>query len=228
MEPSDNSPLEPRRLNERPIYLRSVYVIFGISQWLLHIWQDYDLVRLPTARDVMVEPEGWLSSCSAKLKLLDSMLIWPESRVGAITQNVVTRTVLVSCISPLVYGLFIRRSAWHWWLGFAQLLHDIPSASLSYIPPHYPSLVYRSLVGGLFLHILWQFSIVTFSNYVGRQPWSSHRPLCSQSQDPLWTLLNGLRSKKETPSVSAWYSEGRSADPEDLCLLGVVFDDHTA
>ena len=202
----EDRPWEPTRLNERAIYLRSVFFMYAIAQSLLHIYYDYDEVPLPITPfkvdSITPQAAGLPAWFASQVGILRPMfLLDVSSVVNSIPQNIILRTICVSLLGPFLYGIFVRRTAWSWSLSLAALLWDVPPSRLSYIPPHYPSLVYRSITGGILLHFLWQSSNALFTAYVARQPIKKEQPLSSESKDPNGTLLNGLKSKKEVPKV---------------------------
>ena len=197
---------ERRKLNERPIYLRSVFLMFAMMQSILHLYYDYDRVPLPItpALEEQISPQtrGLPAWFATRADILGPMFLWDSDNLAkSIPQNIVLRTLVISISAPFIYAIFIRRAAWEWSLMFASLLWDVPASRLSYIPPHYPSLVYRSTTAGLLLVFLWQSSNALFTAHVARQPIKKDQPLSNESKDPSATLLNGLKSKKEIAKV---------------------------
>ena len=197
---------ERKKLNERPIYLRSVFFMFAVAQTILHLYYDYDQVALPVKHTmeepISPQPQGLPTWFSTRVDILAPMFKWDfDNPANSILQNTVLRTLVISLSAPFLYSIFIRRMAWEWSFVFASLLWDVPVSPLSFIPPHYPSLVYRSFSAGNLLFFLWQSSIALFNAYVARQPIKKEQPLSSESKDSNGTLLNGLKSKKETPKV---------------------------
>ena len=203
---------ERRLLNERPIYLRSVFTIFAIVQSLLHLYYNYDQVTLSTTvtsppKPATEEPIGMIPSLQgqlvAQVKPLQP-LFWYNSEdiFTSLTRNIILRATCVSFLSPFLYSIFIRRKAWSWSLSFAKLVWDVPSTPLSFIPPHYPSLIYRSLTSGFFLLLLWEASNILFTFYVAREPLKKGHPITAESKDPNGSLLTGLKAHKEVPKVS--------------------------
>ena len=180
--------------------------MFAMAQTILHLYYDYDEVPLPVKHTmeepISPQPRGIPAWFSARADILAPMFRWDSNDLArSILQNVILRTLIISLSTPFLYGIFIRRMAWEWSLTFASLLWDVPASRLSYIPPHYPSLVYRSITAGTLLSFLWQSSSTLFTAYVARQPIKKELPLSSESKDSNGTLLNGLKSKKEIPKV---------------------------
>lgn len=202
---------ERKRLNERPIYLRSVYVIFAVVQSCLHLYYDYDHIALSTtppteSESELEEPLGLVAGIKSQLlaqwKPLQPLFWYDANDIFAsISRNVVLRATFLSLLSPFLYAIFFRRVMWSWSLAFAKLVWDVPPTPLSYIPPHYPSLIYRSLTSGFFLLLLWEAANALFTAYVAQPPLKKGRPLTAESKDPNGTLLTGLKSSKEIPKV---------------------------
>ena len=201
-----NRQWERKKLNERPIYLRSVLLVFAVTQSILHVYYDYDQVPLPLTpaleEPINPQPRGMPAWFTTRGDILRPMFVWDSNNLAkSIPQNIILRTLVISFSAPFIYGIFIRRTAWGWSLTFATLLWDVPASRLSYIPPHYPSLIYRSTTAGFLLIFLWQSSNALFTAYVARQPFKKEQPLSNESKDPSGTLLNGLKSKKEIAKV---------------------------
>ncbi|KAL9125305.1 MAG: hypothetical protein Q9217_005474 [Psora testacea] len=201
---------ERKKLNERSIYLRSVFFMFAISQSLLHLYYDYDLIPLPItppqADSIAPQARGFPAWFASTVDILKPMFLWDVNNMPiSISQNVLLRSLCISLLAPFIYGIFIRRTVWSWSSSFAALLWDVPPSRLSYVPPHYPSLIYKSMTAGVLLNFLWQSSNALFKAYVARPPIKNDQPLSSESKDPIGTLLNGLKSKKETPKTFAFW-----------------------
>lgn len=199
-------PWERKKLNERPIYLRSVFFILAITQSVVHLYFDYDQVVLPItkAQNEFVAPHSrrmaaWISE---RNRILAPMFDWnTDDWASSIPRNMVLRTSVICVSATIVYQFLIRRAAWNWSLTFASIVWDVPESPLSFIPPHYPSLLWRSITAGLLLVFLWESSSALFSAYVAGQPIKREQPLSASSIDQNGTLLNGLKSRKEIPSV---------------------------
>ncbi|MCJ1260898.1 hypothetical protein MMC22_000762 [Lobaria immixta] len=189
---------EKKRLNERPIYLRSFFFMLAFLQAVLHLCYDYDRAFLPTA------------DCKAKnrsnyrahivLAPIEQLKIAAPSLV----QRVLLRATLAGIFGPFIYATFIRRTAWSWALFLARMLWDMPAAvDLSYMPPYHISLLLRSLGSGFLLILLWESSNTIFSAFVAQEPLKNGQPLTDESRDPNGTLLNGLKARKEVVKAFA-------------------------
>ena len=196
--------------------------IFATVQAILHIYYDYDDVTLSSKRPEKADPTPevppkLVASLKALLgKELEPLkpLFWYDGNriFTSAAKNVVLRTLVLSLLAPFVYAIFLRRIAWRWSLSFAALVWDVPPSQLSYIPPYYPSLIYRSLKSGLLLVVLFEASNALFSAYVAREPLKKGQPLTAESKDPNGSLLTGLKSRKEIPKVGCHDSERIKTD----------------
>lgn len=188
------SPWERKRLNERPIYLRSVYIMLAFLQTFIHLCYDYDRVYL----------SGYKKSASTQQRSV--MMLSPITQLKilapSLIQRVIVRSGLVSLLGPFAYALFIRRTAWSWTLALARMLWDMPAAAeLSYIPPYHISLIVRCMSSSFLLILLWESSNTIFSAYVAQEPLKNDAPLTNESKDPNGSLLNGLESNKDLVKV---------------------------
>lgn len=111
-------------------------------------------------------------------------------------RRMVTRSVIVAAVNPLLYILFLRNSAWNWMLWLARIFWELPAmVDRPFMLPYDFSLLARSLVSIFFLDLLWESSNVTFGAFLAQEPLNKGNTLTDASQDPDGTLLNGLRAK---------------------------------
>jgi hypothetical protein len=116
-----------------------------------------------------------------------------------------SRALAISLATPLIY-MFIRGWAWHSTLLVARLFWNIPKASEpSRLPPFHYTLLWRSLVFSVLLVCLWELANSVFDAFVAQEPLKHDNPLTSESLDPNGSLLNGLKSRKETVKVGRIY-----------------------
>lgn len=190
---------ERQRLNERPIYLRSLYLGLALIQTAFHLWFDYDKIR-GSADKVHHGSSAGEQAQKATTPIDRLKLEFPKllQRIGIISSVAATT-------GPIIYSLTVRKVAWRTSLACARFLRwDIPTtAELSIIPPYHITLVARSLLSGSCLLLLWQGSNVAFSAYVAQEPIKRGQPLTQDSNDPNGSLLNGLRSRKSLVKVGS-------------------------
>ena len=187
---------ERPRLNERPIYLRSVFFTLAFMQSIYHLYYDYDRITLPV-RSPKSEPVADEQPPTIVPPLIRLRLTLPQ-----LSQTVLQRSLSMILIGPIAYNLLIRRTAWTWTLFFAKLLWNLPrTAEPPKIPPYHISLILRSVTSSFLLLSLWEASNAVFSAYVAQDPLKRAQPLTNDSRDPNGSLLSGLKSKKEAPKV---------------------------
>ena len=205
----DLRPWEKKRLNERPIYIRSILFLLALLQTIFHLYYNYDRVYLAGAVQVETS-QGPEITTEKKLEINTSLrphtLVSPWEQVKASTplilQRVALRSAAMAISGPFIYAIFIRHRAWHLSLLLAQLLWDMPAAAvLSYLPPSPIWLVLQSLYAQFLLLLLWESSNTLFSAFVAQEPLRKGQLLSDESRDPNGTLLNGLQSKREVPKV---------------------------
>ncbi|KAI9828562.1 MAG: hypothetical protein M1819_006554 [Sarea resinae] len=191
---------ERPRLNERPIYLRCIFLVLAVLQSGLHLYYDYDRVLIPT-----VKPKP-SSATEQNATALTPPLTQIRSALPKLAQTSVFRALIVVMLGPIIYPLFMRQTAWNSTLLIAKVLWALPkSSSPPKIPPYHISLLWRSLVSGSLLMFLWAISNAIFSAYVAQEPLKKGRPLTDESKDPNGSLLNGLKAKREIPKTFAFW-----------------------
>ena len=210
---------ERDRLNERPIFLRSNFLMLGLGQSVLHIYYDYGRIKtqpsLTSSRDnVSVKPRP----------AEDILKQEAPTRIKFASQ----RALLISASTLVTYIIFLRQIAWSWSLSVARLIWDVPrSSEPSTIPPYHWTILLKAGSSGVFLMSLWELSNLAFSAYVSQPPVKRERPLTCDSPDPNASLLNGLKSKKNFVKVSCHtHSNARSLISVDFCFLGTRHDQY--
>lgn len=205
---------ERKKLNERPIYLRSVFFMLATLQSLLHLYYDYDRVTLPPTHTKT-------APTTEQPQKEEHPFATIKASLPRLAQKIGLRAAGMSILGPIVYALFIRRTAWSCSLWVAELLWDVPGSRLSYIPPYHISLILRSLSSGFLLIALWESSNALFGAYVAQEPIKKDLPFTSEAKDPNGALLNGLKSRRETLRVSGLASPtSQSLTPLVFCVLG--------
>ncbi|KAL8733345.1 MAG: hypothetical protein Q9166_002169 [cf. Caloplaca sp. 2 TL-2023] len=189
---------ERQRLNERPIYLRSLYLGLGLLQTALHLYYDYDKIRRPIDHTQSAEKRPGIALRPLTQLKSDLLQLLPET--GGISLG-------LSIVGPIIYAFTIRRVAWRISMFWARFLrYDIPhTAELSMIPPYHITLIFRSLVSGFLLLLLWRVSNSAFDVYVAQEPLKRGQPLSQDSRDPNGVLINGLQSKKSLLKTFAFW-----------------------
>ena len=185
----DNSkPYERPHLNERPIFLRSLFLLLAIHQTAYHIYADLDQVKFSGLREPQNAPN-----------LLRAQAV-------PILQHATRSMILVPIPAVFAYTLLLRRTVWSWTFSFAKSIYSLPKYQQpTSFPPFIGNLILAFLGWGWVLLVLWGLANAAFDIYLAQVPLDKKaRPLSAGSRDPNGTLINGLRSKKEFTSTSAF------------------------
>ncbi|KAL8734060.1 MAG: hypothetical protein Q9181_003361, partial [Wetmoreana brouardii] len=192
---------ERSRLNERPIYLRSLYLGLALVQTALHLYYDYDKMLESAEKEKMRSSSGEGPH--------DTTNPWEQlkSKLPSLLQEIGIIGVGFSIIGPIVYSFTLRGPAWQMSLFIARVFRwDVPyTQELSYIPPYHYMLIIRSLFSSVLLLLLWRTSNLAFSVYVAQEPLKRGQPLTQDSNDPNGSLINGLKAKKSVVKSSAYW-----------------------
>ncbi|KAI9680473.1 MAG: hypothetical protein M1817_003913 [Caeruleum heppii] len=198
---SEGKPYERPRLNERPIYLRSTLFMLALMQSAVHLYYDYDRLPLPALKSKSLEAED--GSAPYRSGPIDQL----KSIVPSKLRGVVIRCLSLGLLGPLVYAMFVRRTAWAWSLWFAKIFWSLPrsAATPTTIPPFHYTLILRSVASGLELSILWETANAAFGAFTAQKPLKRGRPLTEDSRDPNGSLLTGLKARREIPKAFAFW-----------------------
>lgn len=184
-------------LNERPIYLRSLYLGLALLQTGFHLYFDFD--EILGSRDNVQS----LRSSEERPRMETNPWERLKSELPGLLREVGISSVGLSIAGPILYSLTVRHRAWQWSLSCARFFRwDVPhTAELSYIPPYHYTLVVRSAISGFLLLLLWRLSSLAFGIYVAQAPLKRGQPLTQDSKDPNGSLINGLKAKKSVVKV---------------------------
>ena len=171
--------------------------MLAVTQALLHTYNDSDGIF----NDVPKETGD--TTHDLRPQITDTPPTQLRNALPLLLKGVVLRSLLMGFIGgPFIYGLFMRRTAWSWSLTFARIIWDIPVVpELSYIPPYHILLIFRTMIWGFFLSLLWDVSNATFTAYISQEPLKNGKPLT----DDNGSLLNGLKAKKEMTKAFAFW-----------------------
>ncbi|KAI9788830.1 MAG: hypothetical protein M1835_002054 [Candelina submexicana] len=191
---------ERSRLNERPIYLRTIFFLLAGVQSYAHLVFDYDRVHLPINQN---KPG---SASEQRPHIVVPPLVQIRASLPHLFQAALIRSMSMIILGPLIYSLFIRNTAWNWTLFFAKLLWRLPqSSNPPTVPPYHISLILRSVFAAFLLVLLWEISNAVFGAYVAQEPLKKGHPLTDDSRDPNGSLLTGLKARKEVPKTFAFW-----------------------
>ncbi|KAF3491889.1 nuclear envelope protein [Arthroderma uncinatum] len=203
---------ERSHLNERPIYLHCFFILLALVQSSLHLYFDWDEVPIPVTKRTQL-------TTSRRTHRLAPL----PTQFSKIAPEILRESAIIGCITaavgPIVYMFLFRRTAWSWTLYFAKLFWNFPRSAADppgLIPPIHISILIRSATSGSLLVMLWQISNFLFSAFLGQAPLKKGQPLTNGAADPNGSLINGLKSKKETVMTFAFW---------ELCLISQEFPD---
>ncbi|KAJ5938777.1 hypothetical protein N7466_001911 [Penicillium verhagenii] len=185
-------PHERAHLNERPIYIHSFHLILACVQAVCHLYYDYDSVPIPVVKPAPNSDDQRTHRIPPTSKHIQRLL--PQTIITGLT-----RTATAAAVTPFIYRLFLRQSAWSWSLYFAKLFWNFPRSAAepeSFLPPGFLLLVFRSWFSGSLLVLCWQCTNLFFSVFIGKEPLKRGQPLTGDAKDPNGSLLNGLNAKK--------------------------------
>jgi nucleoporin NDC1 len=192
---------ERLKLNERPLYLRFLFVVLATAQSAVHLWHDYDSIHVPAMvpkrdRDLNnTESAAAVRSTPKPRQTLLRKLPGTIALSGGITG-------FAFCLGSLVYFVGPRHLIWDYYYSFSRYVISLSKTSRpTGLAPFLP-LVFGYAAEGTLLVLLWQFVNQAFDLYITQEPVKNNQPITFDSKDPNGTLLNGLKSKKDTPKVA--------------------------
>jgi nucleoporin NDC1 len=186
------------KLNERPFYLRYLFLVLATAQTTIHLWDDYDSIVVPAMKPKKeredstsaVQGQGSVKPRNALFTKLPSILA---------TAGLITGTAFVS--GTVLYFVGPRHLVWDYYYSFSRYFISLSKTSKpTGVAPFMP-LTFGFLVEGTLLVFLWQFVNRAFDLYIAQEPLKNNQPITNDSKDPNGTLLNGLKSKKEAVKV---------------------------
>ncbi|KAK0706365.1 nucleoporin protein Ndc1-Nup [Lasiosphaeria miniovina] len=204
------------RLNEKTIFFTAHFVILGLYQAGLHLFNDNDRLSLGTSR-----------AKDAK-KTEPTVTQWKQfwDQLPVILIVTVNQSLVGLFISAVVYMLFIRSTVWHALMFFLRPVYNLPKTNL--LPTSLP-FSFRSILrcwgASLMLLLVWTVGNTAFSIFLVRKPIKNGKPLTAESKDPNGSLLNGLKSKKlaircfavwELADIARSFPDRRKAIYEDI------------
>jgi nucleoporin NDC1 len=192
---------QPAQLNERAIYLRSVYIILAVLQSFWHLYYDNDHVQLPVTHR---KPE---TPSDHGAHVVTSPFEQIKNNIVSVLRISAYRIAFVGFASPFIYWGLMRQFAWSWTVSFAKLLWNLPRSQshATGIPPYHYLLILRSIYSGFLLMFMWESSNLLFTAFTSEEPLKLDKTLTEASKDPNGSLLSGLKAKKELTRTFAFW-----------------------
>lgn len=201
------------KLNEKTIYFTANVVLFGVYQGLLHLFSDTDRLVLGTAK--ADKSDSGVHSADAQWKR-----IW--NRLPGILALSAHQSIAGLMLSFAIYIAFLRPTLWRVALMFLRPWYNLPRTNL--LPPSWPytfSALFHSFVACSLFAFFVTSANVAFSMLLSKEPLKNKKPLSSDAKkDPNGSLLNGLKSKKDSIKVRCPPLLIGPANRSGLCHVG--------
>lgn len=201
---------ERATLNERPIYLHISHLLLAVLQSLIHLYTDTDQIEVPVAERT---PETKDYKPHPVVPLVRRI----QRAVPQIVLDSFAWSSVMTVAGPVIYMMFLRRTAWSYTLSFAKLFWNFPRSAADppgLIPPLHITLLWRCMTSGILLLVLWRTANLSFTVFIAQEPMKRGQTLTSEAKDPNGSLLNGLKAKKEIVKTFAFW---------ELCLISQKF-----
>ncbi|ORY10848.1 nucleoporin protein Ndc1-Nup [Clohesyomyces aquaticus] len=189
------------KLNERPLYLRYLFIALAVAQAVFHLWKDYDTIDVPGLKPKQERKETD-SALAPKSKSTSDRLIQKCYIIGP---RAFWTMIFTFVGGNVVYFFGFRWVLWSWYYWFMRFGISLAKASKPTGLPPFFNLVGMFAAEGFLLALLWDFTNVTFDLYISEEPLKKDQPITSDSKDPNGSLLNGLKSKKgQVNNIAFW------------------------
>lgn len=192
------------KLNERPLYLRYLFMLLAVAQTAVHLCNDYDKIHVP-AMAPRTEPHSATSALSTRRS--------PKPRHVLVTAlpTMATRSASVAAAvwiaGSALYFFGPRHVAWEYYYRFSRKLWSLSKTSKPTGLSPFAPLALQFVTEGTLLVLLWEFVNKAFDLYIAQEPMKNGKPITDDSKDPNGTLLNGLKSKKDAVKVTCIFSQ---------------------
>ncbi|KAF2025464.1 hypothetical protein EK21DRAFT_76374 [Setomelanomma holmii] len=193
---------ERLKLNERPLFLRFLFLVLAVAQTGFHLWDDYDSIDVPA-----MKPKKGSDDTASAVPVRSTPN--PRHLLAKKFPSMVATSGTLSAASLVVGALFYfvgpRHLIWNYYYSFSRYFISLSKTSKpTGLAPFMP-LVFGFLAEGTLLVLLWQFVNRAFDLYIAQEPLKNDKPITGDSTDPNGTLLNGLKSKKEAVRAIAFW-----------------------
>lgn len=187
------------KLNERPVYLRCLFISLAVIQAIVHLWKDYDKIEIPVMKPKKERKEEAPAATPPPRSTNPRQVL--VQKVRTMATNAGTIALATFFIGSIFYFIGLRQLIWKWHYWFARHLIALGKNSKPTGLPPFMSLALMFVSEGTLLALLWQFTNTAFDLYITQEPLKKAKPITSDSKDPNGSLLNGLKSKKADVKV---------------------------
>lgn len=177
------------RLNEKPLYFTTHFIVFGVTQGLFHVLYDRDRITLGSVKASKTAAAKGADAANPLKRFLE--------RAPRLLFTAITYSMVALIITLFSYLLLIRPLAWRTALSIFRPFYSLPKTNM--LPASWPitvSVLWRCLLTSVLLSFSWLAADYAFSILIVKEPMKNGRPLTSDAKDPNGSLLNGLKSKK--------------------------------
>lgn len=189
-----HSSVEYMRLNERPIFFRTLFVFLGLVQACMHLYHDYDNINIPVTKFTRNAQKTTMNT-----------LPTPRTQIQESIQIYITRAFQYTCsaivIGVLVYTIFLRQLLWRISYMLVGTVYPLSKQGKATRAAGLMDLVGRFFVTGFLLVMLWEVSNAAFTAYARQEPTKRGFPLTRESKNPNGTLITGLKTTKPLVKV---------------------------
>lgn len=183
------------RLNERPLYLRYCFYLLAAAQSFVHLWRDYDKIDVPA-----MKPKKDRGDAAPARRAPKPRHVFIKEFKGMATKSS-SLAATIAVVGFIVYFPITRNLIWSYYYSFGRYLWSLSKTSTpTGLAPFLP-LCLMFITEGTLLVLLWEFVNKTFDVYIAQEPLKNDNPITNDSKDPNGSLLNGLKSKKDTVKV---------------------------
>lgn len=193
---------ERLKLNERPLYLRFLFMTLAVAQTCVHLWNDYDRIEVPA-----MQPKKFGEATSTEVPVKRG----PKPRMVLLKQlrpmfvAAASLALFVTVSATTIYFVGPRQLLWEYYYSFSRNFTSLAKTSRPTGLAPFAPLVAKFITEGTLLALLWEFANKAFDLYIAQEPLKNNKPITSDSKDPNGTLLNGLKSKKDFNKVGATF-----------------------
>ena len=182
------------RLNERPIFFRTLFAFLGLAQACMHLYHDYDNIDIPVTKFTRRAQKTTINTLPApRTQIKDSIHIY------------IRRAFLYTCSAAvagvLSYIIFLRQLLWRTSYALVGTVYSLAKQNKATRFAGLADLVGRFLATGFLLVMLWEVSNAAFTAFARQEPTKRGFPLTRESKDPNGTLITGLKSTKPLVKV---------------------------
>jgi nucleoporin NDC1 len=192
---------ERLRLNERPMFLRYMFVVLALVQSGAHLWRDYDKIEFPVITP-KAEQDAAVTGPAPKPRQVLVQKLLPLAQIAAIWSGA------VSLVGSLIYIIGFRYVLWPSYYSWARSVLMISLSKSRPLPatlPPFAPLVGMFFAEGSLMLFMWHVINTTFDLFMSQPPLKNGKPITNDSKDPNGSLLKGLKAKKETiKAVALW------------------------